>query len=230
MSRTMTVYTYNELSEEAKTHALEKFRASTTWQNWHDDDSTAEVTEHFEEALPEKGYIVRVTEERFTIQGYGGKPPRPGIRKRPHIYWSLGSCQGDGMCWEGTLDFDKLIPRFIEEGCFTQDEYEAIKPRLEDLDASISHSNSHYYHYNTMDLNWEERTPDPETAFEELVESHLVTIMEKLRGIDDADIRSVSQNLASEGEEIIEFRSSDESAKDALENANYEFDEDGDKI
>lgn len=75
-------YSINELSPEAKDHAIEKFReGGSNFDNFDSD----QLTESFEEFLEEKG-----------IEG-------------SEVNWSLGYSQGDGVCFSGSVEIPHVI-------------------------------------------------------------------------------------------------------------------------
>lgn len=76
------LYKFSELSEEAKEHALEEWRDKGYD---FDDFDSQDLTEQFKETLKEKGFY------------------------DPKVYWSLGYCQGDGVCFEGAIDPEELF-------------------------------------------------------------------------------------------------------------------------
>lgn len=122
------VFSINELSPEARKRVLEEWRYKIWGQ--HDSDWLSET---FKEILSERGFM------------------------DPKVYWSLSSCQGDGVAFEGYLlppDFFKWIfsgdPKakpFVKQAksfVFLQD-LVSIK---------VTHSGRHY-HWNSMNVEME---------------------------------------------------------------------------
>ena len=209
-------YRFQQLPKHSRKRVLKRFLDKDRW-SWFEDAIECDLRDFFPERLKELGFVVDTRTER----GWNDK--------RPTIYWSLGCCQGDGMCWEGGFDWDIIIPRFIEKEQFTQLEWDAIKPRLDNLSAKIRHTDNHYYHYNSCTLDWEDESPDPETAFLELVESHLVTIMEKLHDLVDEDYYQTSRLLEREGYDIIDYHHSEDNCKEELANQDKRYSRDGEE-
>lgn len=74
----VNLYKFDELSKEAKERAIKDWQEDG--YGWDDHDSEF-LTEDFKERLREKGFYDNV-----------------------EVYWSLGYCQGDGVCFKGSIN------------------------------------------------------------------------------------------------------------------------------
>lgn len=77
-----TVFLFKELSEEAKEKAIEQARESGQF-TFDDPDFLTDL-------------FVRDLEDHYQL----------GTMK---VYWSLGYCQGDGVCFDGKVDVDRFL-------------------------------------------------------------------------------------------------------------------------
>jgi hypothetical protein len=59
--------------------------------------------------------LTRYLQIELAALGYepGDWPDDTSRSRRPRIYWSLSSCQGDGVAWEGRCDLLKLASRLL---------------------------------------------------------------------------------------------------------------------
>lgn len=230
MSRVMTLYTYDELSEEAKKKAVEEFKNTDIWREISDETSREEIESFFLEILEERGYEVDSYQQKCHLEGRGGKPGRDFYRTEHKLYWSLNCCQGDGMAWTGSINMEKVAARLIAAEEFTQAEWEAVKDFFSnrDITTKVTHRDNYYYHYNTMDLDWEDQRPEPESGFEQVCDSHISSILDKLQDLVKEDIKDTSRFLEDKGYDIIEGCESEESCEAFLDgNDSCEFTEDG---
>ena len=188
-----TVYLFNELpTERAKEKALEWGRENVLWDEWYQC-----TTEHWEnELLPKLGF----TNCKISFSGF----------------WS----QGDGASFVGGVDFLKycdafgvslrpLVRKLIEKGVVS-------------VIASIDRNSHHYYHENTVSVNWE---------LDGLQYRHysgnVVNYLEKICGGIQAEARSKMREIYRDLEKEYEHLTSDESVKDFLESNEYTFTESG---
>lgn len=124
---TVTTYEFDELSDKAKKHALEKYHADGVDHQIVNED----LTEYFNYLLGEHG-----------LSGLD-------------VRWSLNYCQGDGVAFYGKVDLDEFFsknPELAEEhkvaitladGAYAVD---GLK---------ITKDNPHYDHYNSMGLEYD---------------------------------------------------------------------------
>lgn len=181
-------YKFEELSDKAKEKARDWWREA----NAGDPHLSDEIEESFKAALEERGL--------------------PGMK----IYFSLGYCQGDGMCFSGRVDLAAYLEtnnlKTEYAGLFDGDG-EAL------FEVNIEKSNSHYSHWNAMSVSWGpsglEYDDKAETLADEFVK-HL-----------DEYVKEISRKLEREGYEMIEYENSDEFIDDALTANEYLFTEAG---
>lgn len=118
----IVTYTIDELSPEAREKAIEDFRPLA-----FDDDDARMLTEEFETILSEKGIM------------------------NAKANWSLGYCQGDGVCFTGNVSITEVLEI---------NKVEKFEPLFDlaardDLTARIHHKDSRYCHYNAMTVELE---------------------------------------------------------------------------
>lgn len=121
-----TLYTFKELSEKAQQKAIEDFRDDPT-NTWDDDDGDM-LTETFEQDL----------QDHF---GLG----------RMKVGWSLGYCQGDGVCFWGPVTVSEFLEREKEEKQFEM----LLKMAQEGLVSVKITREGRDCHYNSMDVEIE---------------------------------------------------------------------------
>lgn len=110
-------YKFSELSKEAQKKAIEDWRDAG---HAFDDSDAHFLTEQFERDLEEKGFS--------------------GSRKQ-WVYWSLGYCQGDGVCFEGSVDPEVL---------FKEKAFRKFKDLKDSISIHVSVPDSRYCHWNSM--------------------------------------------------------------------------------
>ena len=196
-------FKYDDLSDEAKAKAVERYREKG-W-DWDQDDSTCQ-TEYFKEILEEKGY------------------------SDVELSWSLGYCQGDGVSfYGGSIDvvviakriMSKMAFRRLDELCVEPDYNGRNTSRFSDyLSCSLSGSGAGRNNYSSFDYDIESEVEDyyPE-AFEKLKE---------IAGLIEDDVKDLESELEKIGYAEIEYRNSDEQIIESITSNEYDFDEDGD--
>lgn len=119
MARKERFYEFGELSDEAQQRAIDDWRGAG-----HDfDDSDAHsLTEQFQGDLEEKGF---------------------SNSKKQWVFWSLGYCQGDGVCFEGRVDPEIL---FKQKGF---GKYKALK---DGVSIQVTIPDHKYCHWNGMNV------------------------------------------------------------------------------
>lgn len=120
--RTITTYTIDELSPAARKRAIDLVRDEA-----FDDHDAQLLTKDFQEILDERGL------------------------KNAKVNWGLGYCQGDGVCFSGTV----YIPKVIRENKLTQ--FEPLIPLYQEdnLHARVHHKDSRDCHWNSMTIELE---------------------------------------------------------------------------
>lgn len=122
--RVVKTYSIDELGPEAREAAIARRRDDA-----FDHADAAALTKEFQERLEEKGF------------------------DNPTANWSLGYCQGDGVCFKGTVDVGKVIQ---------QNKLERFKPLLAPaklglISAKVHNEDSRYCHWNSMTVELELR-------------------------------------------------------------------------
>lgn len=107
---------FKELSEEAQKRALDKWR-NKGW-DWDQTDAD-QLSELFKEILVEKGFLDDVVPN-----------------------WSLAYCQGDGVCFSGHIDAEKL---------FQQKGWKKYKHFGDRISIKVTHD-GRYCHWNSMSV------------------------------------------------------------------------------
>lgn len=115
----LKIYFFGELSPKSKKRAIEDFRSNPdlTW----DQTDTDTLTETFEQDLND----------------------HYGLGEDMKANWSLGYCQGDGVCFHGWVDVRKFIETEKLEGKFGS-LIDRIRVKIE--------SESRYCHWNSMQV------------------------------------------------------------------------------
>lgn len=199
MPTTMTAYTYNELSPEAKKAALEKMRYVTT--------------EHFEWW----DYVYEDWIERLAEMGYE--------TDADHIWFSGFWSQGDGASFTASVDVLKWLEYTDVKGADLRvagQDYRSLRYWLRRLDppyVRITQSDSHYYHRFTMSIEyvWDNWTEPPKALCQ----------FRELRGAILDHAREQALLLYRELEDVCEDMMSDEYVSDFLIANEYLFWESG---
>ena len=142
----VTVYSFDELSAEAKERAREWWREASA----SDNDFADHVTDRLLEAAEALGFRIGT----HTVRLYGG-----GSRQEPNVWWSGFYSQGDGASFDGSYSYSKGAAKKLAEHFEGKDlaELQALAHRLEavqrpafySLTASIDQS-GRYSHSMTM--------------------------------------------------------------------------------
>ena len=135
------------------------------------------------------------------------------------IYYSGFYSQGDGACFVcESIDLDKIIERM------------GIKIRLglkdyiiDNLGVSIKHNYSRYYHYKTVQINYDFNN----RFIGDLTEKYCDKIIEEIVNFIDKDICTYSNEIYNGLESEWEYQNSDECILEMIDDNDYEFTEDG---
>lgn len=200
---TVKLFKIGELTGNAKKKALDWGR---TWHNetFDTDNMTEQLQEHVEH--------------------------HHGV-KTETCYWSLSSCQGDGVAFYGKLDLDKLVEK--------QPAVKEIIDKLKAIDNTVSVNidgkNGRYHHWNSM-------TPQVEVDHgHRYSEAYGLATDEKQNELDDeADklaneletvvkelLATASRSAEKFGYECMHAEQEDEAIEELLEANEIEFDETG---
>ena len=204
---TRTLYKFSELSPEAQQHALEE--QSQIESEYFDPefvyDDAATIAELF-------GLDIRQTRK---IRNDGSH------FYDPTIYYSGFSCQGDGACFEGRYEYKRGALKAVKDYAGQDERLHRIVKALQEiqrknfyqLTARTTHS-GHYYHSGCMSVDVErsdgkEMTDDAEEMVKECLRDFADWIYKQLEAEYD-------------------YRTGEESCREAIEANDYEFTEKGD--
>ena len=123
-----TVYTIDELSDEAKEAARSWYREAGLHDEWYDF-----VYEDFQTICRILGIALRTS----PVKLMGG-----GTRDKPHIFFSCSSSQGDGASFEGTLHYARGAAKAIRAHAPKDEELHRIADELQ----SVQKRNFHQLH------------------------------------------------------------------------------------
>lgn len=203
-----TVYTFDELDGRARERARDWYRQASTDDDWHET-----VFEDFERVCD----ILGVDLATRTFRLYGG-----GIRRKPCIWFSGFSSQGDGACFEGAYSYRKGAARDIQAYAPGDERLAAISDRLQRvqrrnlyaLEARMTHS-GRYYHEYCMEISVERAsdTYQPPTPDAEDI------VVEALRDLARWLYRQLEQEY--------DYQTSDEVVDENIEANGYTFTEAG---
>ena len=192
-----TVYTIDELSDEAKDAARCWYRQAGIHDEWYDF-----VYEDFETICEILGVTLATTPVRL----YGG-----GTREKPQIFWSGFASQGDGASFAGRYSYARGAARAIRahapqdtELHRIADELQAIQRRnFHQLHAPIRQS-GRYCHEYTMAIEVERDSP----TWQPMTDGAEDTVIEAMRDL--------ARWLYRQLEREYEYQTSDETVDEAL--------------
>lgn len=209
MSRTITteVFKINELSDEAKQRAIQKYRENGFDYDWWDDvyEDAAQIAD-----------ILGIDMRRRRRHFHSGKIDDKGVA----IYFSGFSSQGDGACFEGFYSYAKGCAKKIRKYAPKDEELHGIADALAEaqksaryaLCATIKHS-GHYSHSGCMTVDVR-RYDDKEVAEEQ---DSMVT--QCMRDFADWIYKTLKREW--------DWRNEDEQIIETMEANGYEFTADG---
>ena len=209
-TRTITIYHFNELSDEAKQTAIESARyMDVDFFGWWDDSF-----EMFAEAAELFGLDIRQTRKSFADGGH---------RYDPTIFFSGFSNQGDGACFEGVYAYKKGALKPTKQAFPADSELlrivrdlQAIQQRnFYQLTATAKHR-GHYNHSGCMDVTVDRADGK---AFSDDDEEGLKQLL-----------RDFADWIYSSLEKEYDYLTSDEAVAESLRTNEVEFTEDGQTI
>lgn len=198
-----TVYTYDELSDEAKEKAREWYKGIACRYNWYDTvyEDVSRVAD-----------LLGIT---FDTKGKSNSPT---------IYFSGFSSQGDGACFEGSYRYAKGALKAIKAYASQDEELHRIAKELQriqqrsfySLRATTEHS-GFYYHSGCMRVSVEDIRDNRGDASDEAEED----LTQALRDFADW--------IYDQLEKEYDHQMSDEVAEEMIAASEYEFDEEGNR-
>ena len=168
----LPLYTFDNLSDEAKEKARECYRAGGVSDDWHEF-----VYDDFEAVCS----VLGVTLDTYTVRLHGG-----GARQKPCIWFRGFSSQGDGACFQGMYRYEKAASRKIREYAPQDSELHAIADDLQGIQrrnfyqlvVMISHR-GRYSHEYSMQFVIERDNP----GYQEMTADAEETVTEALRDL-----------------------------------------------
>ncbi len=203
-TKTRTLFTYDELSDEAKAKARDWWR-----------DCEARSGDNF--------FAECVIEDADTIAEILGITVDRRGKHSPAIFWSGFWSQGDGACFEGSYSYAKGATKAIRRHAPKDTELHRIADELAKvqrryfyaLSATCEHR-GHYQHSGCMAVH----TYYDNDGDRNISDDDDETIRQSLRDFADWIYRRL--------EEAYEYTMSDEAVEESIIANEYEFDEDGD--
>lgn len=204
-----TIYTFDELSDDAKETARDWYRAGDTFSDMF------EVSD-----------FIAVAELLGIL--FNSNPVKLGngdTRWEPKIYWSGFSSQGDGACFEGTYRYAKGAVAAITKYTGGTDKeliriatelQRAQKNNFYQLRARCAHQ-GRYYHSGCMSVEVE----DNRDSWREIPRNDADTVEQAMRDFADWMYRQIEREY--------EYQMSDEVVDETIRINGYTFDEDGNR-
>jgi hypothetical protein len=215
-TETKTLYTFDELSDDAKERARDWYRESMDFADFGADSVLEDAARIAD--------IIGIQLRTRAVKLMGG-----GTRQEPNIYWSIANRSDDGVTFDGSYSYAKGSVRKLEaEAPSTYDgkpqagnaEVNRIARELANVQkrnfyqvqASIGHGRS-LYSGVTVDAERADGKP--------------------MNSEDDSTVRECMCDFATwihrQLEAEYEYQNSDEQVDDAIRANEYEFDEDGNR-
>jgi len=205
-TKSIPVYTYDELSDSAK----EQVRA--WWSQDIDYDCVYEDAATIADLL---GIDIRQT--RKTLMG-------GGHRYDPTVYWSGFWSQGDGACYEGTYKYKAGSVKAVKAHCGDEEIHRIVESLAKvqrkffyHLTANCKHR-GHYYHSGCMEVSVDIDS-DADYSDSKAWRDAEDEVTQLLRDFADWIYKQLENEF--------EYQSSDEAVAEAMAANEYEFYEDG---
>ena len=204
---TRTLYKFSELSPEAQRRALEK------QAQYEAEDFDPEFV--YDDAATIADLIGLDLDTRYIPLMNGSTRPEPTI------YYSGFSSQGDGACFEGRYKYKRGALKAVKEYAPEDKELHRMVEALQEiqrknfyrLTARTKHS-GHYYHSGCMSVDVERQDE------KEMTDDAEETVKECLRDFADWIYKQLENEY--------DYRTGEESCREAIEANDYEFTEKGD--
>ena len=190
---------FGELNEEGREFAVSEEQTSGKRFDW---DDAKFLTEDFKEQLVERGF------------------------GNLEVYWSLGSCQGDGVAFYGRVWAQDLKAK--------DEQARSLIERLErvgdDIVIEITGANNRYHHWNSMTVEIEF---DSELDDEELPARMKIARpvwREEFEEYLSEQVKEISRELERYGYAEIEYRTSEEAIKQDLSEREHLYAKHGERV
>lgn len=215
---TVDAYTFDELDEKAKKKALEWALEALGF----DDSDAEQLTDDFKDFLRHRGLA------------------------DPEVHWSLSNCQGDGVAFEGVIDFKAMIANVANDDAMLASMLDAadagviadIAKTIEDCTKTmtengepdfiwddyvrftVSQSSCRYYHWNSMNVEAEiEYSLFNVDENEQAFEKIVKHVLETI----DSGVKCISHRLEAFGYEQIDAINSDDMLIERIKDNGYLF-------
>ncbi len=209
-TKTITIYRYSELSDEAKQRAREWYLSGF--------DFDAEPT------LDDLGTIcdlLGITLDTRPVRLHGG-----GTRQKPEIHWAGFGSQGDGLSFTGLFTYRKGCAKLIRQHAPQDTELHAIADRLTAIcrpwfyrvSARLERQSSRYSHEHAVSLAYAVAESQHGTEID-LPNGDAYALLDTLRDL----MRWGYSHLQAD----YDWQTSEEQIADMMEANDYTFDEDG---
>jgi len=193
------LFTFDELSKKAKERAVKDFGDDP--ENTWDDDDAHMLTELFETDLKDH-------------YGLGNLK----------AWWSLGYCQGDGVCFEGSVD----IPGFIKAEKQEKRFQKIIGLAEEGLLFITIKNRGRSCHYNSMEIEVDFRGDDESSGPRDWSPRGGQSVSDFEEYLKDR-VEEISQEMEKAGYKEIEYHRSNEYIEEILENRDWEYTKSGER-
>lgn len=138
------------------------------------------------------------------------------------VYFDLSYSQGSGLCFEGSLNWDK----FLQRNPHHYSEFKKGLKFLKELYISvcIKHSGN-YYHSNSVSINVD--IGDFPDNITEKQSKRIEELQEQIERVITDLKDELCKELEKQGYDEIEYQTSEQNVKEMIEVNDYRFDEDG---
>ena len=198
---TITLYTYDELSDEAKE------TAKHWWLDCRDETDYESVIDDFKRIAELMGVSFRT----HPVKLMSG-----ATRYDANIYWSLGYSQSDYAAFEGTMTYAKGMAKAVRDYAPQDATLHALADRIAALHARTFYKSAyvvtHHHYYGTQaepsEFDWTDGAHERAEEIKEIAKDLGQWLYDRLRDED-------------------EYLRSDEQISEAMEANGYTFREDG---
>ncbi len=210
VQKTVTAYTFEELSEEAKKRAREKARDINTDDGWY---------EHTIEDADTIAALMGIELDRRSYRTKTGEKKESGA---PDIQFSGFACQGDGASFTGSWTWKEGGPEAVRQHAPQDEKLHAIADELDgigsalgaNIRATIHRTSQHYAHEHTVSIDLEDldETSESEPRFTDEQEKEVA-----------AALRAYMEWIYRQLEQEYEYLTSDEAIDETLIANEYLF-------
>jgi hypothetical protein len=201
VTKTYHVFNFSELEPKVQEKVLEKYKRLEDWC-WDSTDSD-NLTESLREKAQEGGF-------------------QEGVK----VLWSLSSCQGDGVAFDGLYEVtDEFVARHGDD--LNYDEQRRLHWLIKKFEVNARVRNGgRYTHWNSM-------TYEIECNYEDCIDYHMrdeklvIDLLSKLHPLVKREVQDLSRECESTGYDDINYHYTDEYIKEEIEALGTEYLVDG---